>query len=268
MFFFCIKKNFYDGWDNLFLIALINVIILLIAALFFFAGQNVYKNFASAENPLPLYAIAVLAFFTLAVLLFASGKVTAEVANYKSQTIKDFFESIAATWKRAILSAVVFAAFIGVVFISFNFYIHLQVQPVFGYFLAAVVFWLFLITAFSMQYFIPLNFLQDNTFAKALKKSFILFFDNPAYSIFFGIYLVLLAIISVVPCLFLFPSFSGIILAQTNSLKLRLYKYDWLEAQNAATTRSKHIPWDELIAEDRETVGNRSLKNFIFPWKD
>ena len=30
----------------------------------------------------------------------------------------------------------------------------------------------------------------------------------------------------------------------------------------------KHIPWKELVTEDRENVGPRTLKNFIFPWKE
>jgi hypothetical protein len=30
----------------------------------------------------------------------------------------------------------------------------------------------------------------------------------------------------------------------------------------------RHIPWEELLAEDREKTGTRSLRSFIFPWKD
>jgi len=45
-----------------------------------------------------------------------------------------------------------------------------------------------------------------------------------------------------------------------------MYKYDYLEAE--ADADRKHIPWDELLYEERESVGNRSLKNMIFPWKD
>ena len=50
----------------------------------------------------------------------------------------------------------------------------------------------------------------------------------------------------------------------------RLYKYDYLEEHPELTTKKerRHIPWEELIYEDRETLGPRKLKSFIFPWKD
>ena len=69
---------------------------------------------------------------------------------------------------------------------------------------------------------------------------------------------------------FLIPGLAGIALAQTNAFRLRLYKYDWLEQHTDLTPKEarKHIPGGELIAEDRETLGPRSFKSFIFPWKD
>jgi hypothetical protein len=30
----------------------------------------------------------------------------------------------------------------------------------------------------------------------------------------------------------------------------------------------KNIPWEELIYEDRETLGPRTFRSFLFPWKD
>jgi hypothetical protein len=56
------------------------------------------------------------------------------------------------------------------------------------------------------------------------------------------------------------------LLASSDAIKLMMYKYDYLEAE--ADADRKHIPWDELLYEERESVGNRSLKNMIFPWKD
>ena len=54
----------------------------------------------------------------------------------------------------------------------------------------------------------------------------------------------------------LLPAPSGILLAQTNALRLRLYKYDYLERHPELQTRSerKDIPWDELIREDKEIL--------------
>ena len=49
-----------------------------------------------------------------------------------------------------------------------------------------------------------------------------------------------------------------------------MYKYDWLEKNPGldAKTARKSIPWDDLLSDDEDIVGDRSLKSFIFPWKD
>ena len=109
---------------------------------------------------------------------------------------------------------------------------------------------------------------MNNDLKKSIKKSFIIFFDNPGFSLFMFLYTIFLVVLSI--ALFMIaPSFCGIVLAHTNGLRLRLYKYDWLETHpDASPAEKKHIPWQELVAEDRDNVGPRTLKNFIFPWKE
>ncbi|MBR4011819.1 MAG: hypothetical protein IKI98_03255, partial [Spirochaetaceae bacterium] len=87
------------------------------------------------------------------------------------------------------------------------------------------------------------------------------------FSIFIFIYNLILAVLSCV--VFVLPGFSGICLSLNNALRLRLYKYDWLEEHPDIPLKEarKQIPWGELIAEDYETLGPRSFKSFIFPWK-
>ena len=65
------------------------------------------------------------------------------------------------------------------------------------------------------------------------------------------------------------PGITGIILAQNNALRLRLYEYDWMEEHPELSEKEarKSIPWKELIAEDVETLGPQTLKGLIFPWK-
>ena len=65
---------------------------------------------------------------------------------------------------------------------------------------------------------------------------------------------------------FLVPGFAGVALAGDVALRLRMYKYDWLEANPGA--KRNEVPWDELLGEDRELVGKRTLKGMIFPWKE
>jgi hypothetical protein len=171
-------------------------------------------------------------------------------------------------WKDAVLFALIVAVLsvMAVVVIPFYF----RMNSLVGLALSAVIFWVRVLSVLAFQWFIPLRFLLNNDlFFKSLKKCYIIFFDNATFSICYFMYQLVIMALSLFLG-FLLPSFSGIVLAQTNALRLRLYKYDWLEAHPELPPgkERKHIPWDEVLAEDRETLGPRSLKSFIFPWKD
>jgi hypothetical protein len=64
----------------------------------------------------------------------------------------------------------------------------------------------------------------------------------------------------------MFPGPAGLLLYLDESLRLRLLKYDWLEANPGANRRK--IPWDASLIDEREKTGTRTFRNFIFPWKD
>ena len=84
-----------------------------------------------------------------------------------------------------------------------------------------------------------------------------------------GLYNFVLLALSVL-CIGFFPSMSGLLIANTNALRILLYKYDYLEEHPELKTKKerRQIPWDDLIAEDREILGPRKLRSFLFPWKD
>ncbi|GHT81356.1 hypothetical protein FACS1894130_13030 [Spirochaetia bacterium] len=106
--------------------------------------------------------------------------------------------------------------------------------------------------------------LEDNHF-KALKKCFLIFFDNGGFCVFSFIHNLILLALSVFLA-FLLPGPAGILLFMDEALRLRLMKYDWIEL-NPDENRRK-IPWDALLIDERDRTGTRSFKNFIFPWKD
>ena len=62
----------------------------------------------------------------------------------------------------------------------------------------------------------------------------------------------------------------GVLLAQNEAFRLLMHKYDWIEKHPELEYRvaRKAVPWAELLANERETLGDRSLLHFIFPWKD
>jgi hypothetical protein len=237
-----------------------NITILALVSLAVFASQYVLTN------SLLLCVFAIVSFSALMIPYFAAGAIATEIANYRAPQIKDFFIEFTKVWKDALLYGALLSTAVIVAFTAIRFYF--SFNNLFAFFLSALLFWLLAIIVLSLQWFIPLRFLLKNDFRKCIKKSFIIFFDNAGFSIAYFFYQMILAVLSV-PLVFIGVSFSGILLAQINALRLRLYKYDWRDAHpELSPAEAKHIPWDELLADERDTVGTRSLKNFIFPWKD
>lgn len=258
---FFIKKNFFDGWDHLLSLVFPNLILFALTIGGYFLADLVLNVSVFAS----LLVLGIL-WCAIAVAVFAFGPCAAQIASFKSVTFRDWLRNFRSSWKVGIGFGLItfLLPLLGTITIPF----YLQMEGMVGLFLAALVFWFIFVCALSLQWFLPVRCLMGNDFKRCLKKSFIIFFDNPGFSLFIFIYTIFLAVLSI--ALFMtVPSFCGIVLAHVNALRLRLYKYDWLEEHPDATpAQKKHIPWKELMAEDRENVGPRTLKNFIFPWKD
>lgn len=263
MFLFYLKKNFCDGWDNMMSLLLPNILIVLIAVATFFS-----THFLITTMPTLAITIQIVGVFLIFFAIFAFGKSAAQIANFKTPTFKSYLSQFIdlKVWKDCILFALLNVLFIVVGVVGIPFY--LRQSEIGGIFLAALLFWFLLIVLLSLQWFIPIRVLLKNNFLKSLKKCFIIFFDNPIFSILVFLYTILLSVLSVL-LFFMLPGFTGVLLAPVNALKLRLYKYDWLEEHPELTPQErKHIPWYELIADDNETIGPRTFKSFFLPWKE
>ena len=262
MFGFLIKKNFCDGWDNVFNLVVVNLVFLISGLLF--------AGFIMVFFQWPLIWVPVFLLMTTLFGIFgvAYGTVAANIADFKGVHITDFFHAISKSLKDGALFGIL-CGFLSVIsVVAIKFYV-VQLQSITGFLLAAMLFWLDVVLILSLQWFIPLHSLQNNDFKKCLKKCFLIFFDNTGFSIANALYTLVLSVFSVF-CMGLVPSFAGIILAHTNALRLRLYKYDYLEEhpELEATRGRKNIPWEELIYDDRETLGPHKLKQIFFPWKN
>ena len=84
------------------------------------------------------------------------------------------------------------------------------------------------------------------------------------FSLFFFLYDLICFVLSIVT-IGLVPGMSGLQLLAQDGMKLIMMKYDWLE-ENPDGDR-KHIPWEDILYDEKEKVGPRSFKNMIFPWK-
>jgi len=264
MYGFLLKKSFCDGWDNLLSVIVTNVILLftLLGSLYLAALS------AKLENTLILVAIFVVACVLISILTFAFGDCAAEIANFNGIGFADYFKAIPGVLKDGSLFGLLVAVVTILSGFAFDYYF-IQMQSLVGVFLGSLILWLDVFLMLSLQWFLPIRSLMHNDFKKCLKKCFIIFFDNTGFTILVGLHTLLSLAFTVLFIGFL-PGFSGILIHNTNALRLRLYKYDYLEEHPELQTKKdrKNIPWEELIYDDRETLGPRKFRSFLFPWKD
>jgi len=258
---FFIKKAFYDGWDNLLSILVMNIA--LIAIVF---GAWLLAAATASFMPLSI-GIIIIAFALFGMILLTISQVMAKAANYQSFAFSDLREAFIDSWRHGALFGLFIAGLVFIFSIPIPYYFSLA--NILGFSLAITIFWVGLICLLSLQWFCAIRSQLDKNFLKSIKKSFIIFFDNAGFSVFMLVYSLVLMAFSVV-LVFLIPGIAGLLLAQNNALKLRLYKYNWIKEHKGLDAKQvrKQIPWGELIAHDKDIVGHRSFKSFIFPWKE
>ena len=272
---FWFKKNFCDAWDNLFHMIVPNLVMLvsIIGVVFMCIGVNAIPVTEAWRNVFSFIALFI-AIGIVCVFIFAESDNCAKIANFEAPSLKNYFKQIVPCIKDGLFFGFVIAFLVSIITISFPYYFRVWVPAdgskgsIFGLICMSVVFWFVVISILALQWFIPIRSLMHNNFKKCLKKSYIIFFDNPGFSIIVALNNLLLLIITVV-CFGMAPSFTGMMIANTDALRLRLYKYDWYEVNPGMTKEQrKQVPWEDLLANDKEVLGPRKFKSFIFPWKE
>jgi hypothetical protein len=254
---FFIKKSFFDGWDHLFTLIPLNLGFVLALAL-------------GAALPGAIGAPTWLA-LAIGVVALALGSVWWSTCVFALQGLADFgsfyFRDLPGYLKKGLWPGVQMGVVLGggflVVSVGLPFY--LGIGGILGALAAGVIFWFAVIALLAMQYYVPLRARLGGGLRKNLRKSFVMFFDNPGFSVFLFLYSLVNLALSVALA-FLIPGLAGVALSSDVALRLRMYKYDWLEEHPEGNRRQ--VPWDDLLEEDRELVGKRTLKGMIFPWKE
>jgi hypothetical protein len=253
---FLIKKTFFDMWDNLLSIFLLNVGFLLVLAGDFYVLSVI-------KHPLLFLVAALFAFLVLCLYTGVVAMMTRDIANYHSIEIRNFWPYLKDTWK----TSAVFALIILAQLIIFQFVIpwYLGRGNIVGLGVASILFWVNLTWWLAGQYYFPVRAQLDNNVKKVFRKCFVLFFDNTLFTIGLAIGAIIMAVLSSF-VVFLLPGVATILLWHQIAVKLRMHKYEYLEANPHASR--KRIPWNDLLQEERERVGHRSLRGMIFPWKE
>lgn len=296
MFPFLIKKAFFDMWDNLFRIFALNLGYVLIIS-----GTGFLIS-AVAQTQLAYFAVLIVGCAALSVFTMGTAAITSALADYKTPEWREFVDAIRARWLPAVLLVAINAAvFLFLTMIALPVY----TQSTLGLVALGLLGWTAVFWLLATQAFFPLITRMADPFGKTIRKCLTLLFDNTGFMVGLFItlnvtapYLIalfLLLFLSVPTRLLAFgspmlllPGPATAVLLLTVAFKLRMYKYDYLEEWQAdggedgapdgdppeeggrpgRRRRRVRIPWDALLAEDREQVGVRTLRGMIFPWKE
>jgi len=258
---FLIKKTFYDLWDNLFKIVVLNLGFFACSAIPIFLPR---LGALFVESVVLEITLTVFGVFCCTVYLSAAAHTIKPISDYGTFTFKEFIQSFKNVWPAGLVMGFVVILLFLVITVIIPFYLSMD-PPVAGLALAAVIFWTAVFTVLSFQFLFTVAARLSPNLVKAVKKCLLIAFDNTALSFFLIINNIIAIVISVFFA-FMFPGPVGALLYLDEALRLRLLKYDWLEA-NPGENRRK-IPWDALLIDERERTGTRTFKNFIFPWKD
>lgn len=255
---FLIKKAFFDAWDNLIGLVVSNLGYVVILVLFSldigkFLGMELFN-----------YVIIILALLLFSFHNVGVAKITFAYSNYKRDGFEGYRDGIRLYWRHALGLFVINVIVTVLVFLVIPFYFALG--NIVGLAICVILSWVLLTFFLSIQYFTPLmvNFSGDKPL-KTLKKCLIMAMGNLGTSFFLLFYNIIQIGLSVVTAGLLFSG-TGINLVNMDAFKLLLLRIDYIEEHEDISV--KEIPWDEILYEERESVGNRTLKGMIFPWKD
>ena len=259
MFFFLLKKAFFDAWDNLGTLVLGNLILMPLVV------GGLWPVFKVLE--LGFIAGLLMLLIVIALVFVAVGVISvimSEIADYRRVSWGDLGGIIKKTWKTSLLLSLVASVFFGISFFGMSYYSGLR--NMLGLAAAALLFWIIVGVYLSLMWFYPARNRLNGDFRKWLKKGAILMFDNMGLTLFIG--LIVAPVQMILWPMTMFTAFgpAGIQLYLNGALRLMMFKYDWLEEHPEAT--KKDVPWFELLMDEKERVGKRTLRGMIFPWKE
>jgi len=253
---FFLKKAFYKSWDNIPVLAALNAGFVLLIILLL-GVPVISSNNTILAIPLLVGIVYLFYFYAGGVSMFL-GDLTLD----KRPLLKHFPGYIAFSWKIAALLGTITNIQLIILTVGLPFYSYLG--GIFGIAAMSVLFWGSILWGLISLWILPVHHQENSNIITVLKKSAFFLFDNIGFSIFISVYSILLFLISIATA-FIIPGISAILYNHQLALKLRMYKYQYIE-NNELTNRNK-IPWDSVLITEKEKLGPRSLKGLFFPWK-
>ncbi len=258
MFLFCVKKAFFDFWDNFIPAILANLGFIVVLALPTLGPSSLHS--VSPFAGLMTFVAGVLLLF---VYTGCISMVARDIVMYRSPGWEDLPHYLREVWRPSLALGGIFLLHALLLSVALPVYATMDALPAAA--AVALLFWGSVLWLMASQYFFPVRAQLGDRVPKVLKKCFILLFDNGAFTLGLALGSVGIMMLSVFTALLL-PGPMGVLIWLNTAFKLRLLKYDYLEKHPAAPRR--RLPWDQLLAEERERVGKRTLKGMIFPWRE
>ena len=249
------KKAFFDGWDHLWGMVALNLGSLALLSVFILAPL---------AFDLPGGALwLVLGILTLVAYSVICAAVLRDASEYRNLSLAAFRKAFRDHAGIGLLCGLVSLVLLFLFLTAVPFY--LSMGGLLAWFAAGTLFWCSLILTLALQWFPAVRVLLPGRVGSNIRKCFLIMADNLGFSLFLFVYSLASLALSAFSA-FLLPGVAGMMLGSVDALRLVLKKYDWLEANPGAGRR--RIPWDDILEDERDLLGKRTLKGMIFPWKD
>jgi len=259
MFFLLLKKSFFDAWDNLGALILGNIGLFIVFALGLWPMFKILENDTTAGF-LILIVLIPAVFISLGII----STIMSQIVDYKRLSWGEIPDTFRKTWKASLLLSLISTVFFSMSIFGMIYYS--SMKSLLGMAASALLFWITVGVYFTLIWFFPVRNRLTGNFRKSLKKSALIMFDNLGLTIFLGF--IMIPVNLILWPLTAFAAFgpAGIQLYLNSALRLLILKYDWLEVNPDA--KRKDVPWYELLVDEKERVGKRTIKGMIFPWKE
>ena len=241
---FHLKKAFFDGWDHVLPLMILNLIYLVIP------GALVLVYMGEPVNT-PLGIAAMIAALLLTVIYYTGVcGITFQWSKYNRTWTKDFFQAIKERAGHALLLFAMLCIML-VVFLYVPYFLSLGNVLYMG--LTMLVFWIFFFALLALQFYMPLAFyIKADGPVKTLRKSFILLADNIVFSAWMFVKTLADIVLSAV-CVTLVPGICGVSLSHMDGLRLVLVRYDYMEKHPQINRRN--LDWNDVFSSEARELG-------------
>lgn len=260
MFLFFSHKAFFDGWDNLYNLIVMNIGFLAIGGLLMVLPSAI----SLPGWFFPVFLLAALV--ASSIWLAAATRALLPAADSTTIEWRAVFRQLRPAVKPGLQLAAMVVPLSAVFTVTLPYY--LSGSSYLSILAFGLLLWVGLFCILVLQFFLAVEARYQAGFAQSIRHCLVLVLDSPGFAILLLMHNSLTLVVSAFLAL-LAPGPAAVMLNINIAVKLRQYKLNWLAEHNPTRQRGRQaIPWPDLLQQDRELLGKRSLRGLIFPWKD